>query len=137
MNKERAAMTGALGAAFLVSSCCLGPTLFIVFGVSAGALSGLSVLEPYQPFFFTAGAACLGYAAWRIYWKPATWKPAQVTQPAQPAEVAAAECGDDACAPGSTQRRATRAMFWISLVAFAVGVGYPFALEAYLKMGAN
>ena len=114
MKKEPIATGGALGLSFLIASCCLGPAMFLLFGVSVGALGALSVLEPYQPYFIGAGVLALGFAGYQIF---------------RPAEVGA-DCGDDACAPDSQSRRFTRRFFIVAVVLFVVATAYPYVLSA-------
>jgi mercuric ion transport protein len=57
MRRETLAAGGAIGAAVLIASCCLAPTLFLLLGVSVGALSTASALEPYRPIFIAFGGA--------------------------------------------------------------------------------
>jgi mercuric ion transport protein len=116
MKKETLATGGALGLSVLIASCCIGPAMFLLFGVSVGALGALSVLEPYQPYFIGAGVVALGFAGYQIF---------------RPAE-ADADCGDDACAPDSQSRRFTRRFFIVALVFFAVASVYPYVLNALL-----
>ncbi len=85
MRGERLATGGAIGASLLIASCCVAPTLFLLFGVSLGALGSLSALEPYRPAFIAVGGAALLYAGRRIY---------------SPARSDAEDCADDSCAPG-------------------------------------
>ncbi len=109
MKKETLATSGALGLSVLVASCCIGPTLFLLFGVSVGSLSMFSVLEPYQPVFISAGFVALGFAGYRIFRE-------------SPAEEA---CADDACAPDSRSRRFTRRFFIVAVVLFMGAAFYP------------
>ena len=120
ISKETIATTGVIGAALLAASCCLAPALFILFGISAGALTQLGVLEPYRPIFIAAGGFCLVAAGWWIY----GWR-----------ERPAAACADDQCATNSPRQRRTRLLFWISAAAFAAAVIYPYALSLYLTHG--
>ena len=116
MKKETLATSGALGLSFLIASCCLGPALFLLFGVSVAALGALSVLEPYQPYFIGAGALALGFAGYQIF---------------RPVEVDA-ECGDDACAADSQSRQFTRRFFIVTVVFFTAATVYPYVLNALL-----
>jgi mercuric ion transport protein len=50
----------------LIALCCIGPALFLLFGVSVGALGMFSVLEPYQPIFIGAGLPALAFPDYRI-----------------------------------------------------------------------
>lgn len=114
ISKETIATTGVIGAALLAASCCLAPALFILFGVSAGALTRFTALEPYRPLFMATGGLCLLAAAWWIYGRRA----------------ATPTCADGQCAPHAPRPRRTRLLFWISAAAFAAAVIYPLALGA-------
>jgi len=57
-------ITGAVVAAILASTCCLGPLLFLVFGISAGSLSFLQVLAPYHDYFALVAVGVVGYLWW-------------------------------------------------------------------------
>ncbi len=116
MKKETLATGGALGLSVLIASCCLGPTLFLLFGVSVGALGAFSVLEPYQPYFMGAGVLALGFAGHQIF---------------RSAEMDT-DCGDDACAPDSRSRRFTRRFFIVAVVLFMGAAAYPYVLNALL-----
>ncbi len=110
-KRETLATGGVLGLSALIASCCLGPALFLVFGVSAGALGSLSVFEPVRPYLIVVGGALLLYAGVRLY----------RTSPA----AADAECADDACAPGSPARRLSRRLFWVASGLYVLAVAYP------------
>ncbi len=116
MNKETLATSGALGLSVLIASCCIGPTLFLLFGVSVGALGMFSPLEPYQPIFIGAGLVALGFAGYRIFRTSPTGE----------------ECAHDACAPGSRTRRFTRRFFIVAVVLFVGAAAYPYVLNALL-----
>ena len=116
MKKETLATSGVLGLSVLIASCCIGPTLFLLFGVSVGALGALSVLEPYQPVLIGAGLAALAFAGHRIFRD-------------SPAEEA---CADDACAPDSRSRQFTRRFFIVAVVLFMGAAAYPYVLNALL-----
>ncbi len=116
MKKETLATGGAIGLSVLIASCCIAPALFLVFGVSIGALGALSALEPYQPYFIAAGALALGFAGHQIFRSAET----------------DADCGDDACAPDSRSRRLTRRFFLLAVVLFVGAAAYPFVLNALL-----
>ncbi|MFQ5515429.1 MAG: mercuric transporter MerT family protein [Myxococcota bacterium] len=118
MKKETLATGGVLGLSFLVASCCLAPAVFILFGVSVGALGALEALEPYRPIFIALGTGALLYAGVRLY------------RPGSPSDDA--ECADRICAPGAGSRRRTRALFTIAAVVFVVSIVYPYVLAALL-----
>ncbi len=116
MKKETLATGGALGLSVLIASCCIGPTLFLLFGVSVGALGAFSVLEPYQPIFIGAGLVALAFAGYRIFRE-------------SPAEEASA---DDACAPDSRSRKFARRFFIVAVVLFMGAAAYPYVFNALL-----
>ncbi len=116
MRKETLATGGAIGLSVLIASCCIAPTLFLLFGVSIGALGALSTLEPYQPYFIGAGVLALGFAGHQIF---------------RPAEIDAA-CADDACAVDSQSRRVTRRFFFLAVALFVGAATYPYVLIALL-----
>jgi mercuric ion transport protein len=57
---------GALGTALVFATGCLGTKALVFLGISSGALSGLSALEPYRPLLLAVGAAALAVGLWRI-----------------------------------------------------------------------
>lgn len=116
MKRETLATGGVLGLSVLIASCCLGPALFLLFGVSAGALGSLSVFEPVRPYLIVVGGVLLLYAGVRIF---------------RSGPVAGqAECADDACAPRSPARRLSRRLFWVASGIYLVAVAYPTVLAA-------
>ena len=118
MRKETLAAGGAIGASLVIASCCLAPALFLLFGVSVGALGMLSALEPVRPFFMALGGAALVYAAWRVR-RPPSGDPDPL-------------CSDTSCAPGSRTLRRTRRFVAIAFVLYGLAVAYPYLLEAVL-----
>ncbi|MCF6172465.1 MAG: sulfurtransferase TusA family protein [Campylobacteraceae bacterium] len=54
-------ITGSLISAFLASTCCLAPFLFLVFGVSMSSLSFLQFLAPYSIYFTLFSILLIGY----------------------------------------------------------------------------
>jgi mercuric ion transport protein len=116
MKKETLATGGAIGLSVLIASCCIAPTLFLVFGVSIGALGALSALEPYQPYFIGAGVLALAFAGQQIF---------------RSADIGA-DCGNDACAPDSRSRRLTRRFFFLAVVLFVGAAAYPYVLNVLL-----
>ena len=116
MKKETLATGGAIGLSVLIASCCIAPTLFLVFGVSIGALGVLSALEPYQPYFTAAGALALGVAGHQIFRSAET----------------DADRGDEACAPDSGSRQFTRRLFFVAVAFFGLAIAYPYLLNIVL-----
>ncbi len=118
MKKESLATGGAIGASLLIASCCLAPALFLLFGVSVGALGALTSLEPYRPFFIAVGGLALLYAGWRIYQADPSGRDAVRTQ--------------ETCAPDSPTRRRVRRLFGVAVGIYLVAIGYPYLIEALI-----
>ena len=61
VGKTIATAAGGVGAAFTSALCCAGPLLAVTMGVSG---AGLSVFEPFRPYFLGATAffLVLGFA---------------------------------------------------------------------------
>jgi mercuric ion transport protein len=116
MRKETLATGGAIGLSVLIASCCIAPTLFLLFGVSVGALGALSALESYQPYFIGVGVLALGLAGHQIF---------------RSGDIEA-DCGGDAYAPDSRSRRLMRRFFFLAVVLFVGAVAYPYVLNALL-----
>ncbi|HHL40871.1 MAG TPA: mercuric transport protein [Deltaproteobacteria bacterium] len=103
--KRRLLSIGGMATALLASACCLGPALFLAFGITGlGFLSGLEPLRPYMlglTFVFVA-------AAWHYAYGKGS-----------------------GCGPGGSceprARRINRLLFWI-LAGFALfGLAFPYA----------
>lgn len=100
---------GGMVTAFLASACCIGPALFLGFGITGiGYLSRFEWLRPYfilLTFVFVSLAYRYAYGKGSACWP------------------------DGACNPAA--RRINRILFWV-LVGFAVfGLGFPY-LSAWL-----
>jgi mercuric ion transport protein len=108
ITEDRLGPIGTLLSAALVASCCLGPVLFLLFGASIGALGALVALEPYRPYFITAGLGFWGYGFHRLY----------LRQPAT---------GGVECTTGSCERPSSgaRALLWIALAVLLLAITYP------------
>ena len=57
---------GAIGAAFLASLCCIGPLMFVAFGVGAGLAS---TFEPLRPVFTTLTVGLIAFGFCIVYGK--------------------------------------------------------------------
>ncbi len=111
MQKTMAGIWGSLVPSFLVSVCCLGPTLYVLFGVSVGGLSVFAPLEPYRPFFMLAAVGLLGYAFHRLYIRPSRF-----------------DCVEN----GRSSLRTNRFLFWVASFVFVIAVLYPVVLPYFL-----
>ena len=110
MQKGLLSTVGSLVPSFLVSTCCLGPTVYVLFGVSVGGLSVFAPLEPYRPLFMVGAVALLGYAFYHLYVRPPTFT----------------------CVENGRSRLTTpRLLFWIASVLFMVAALYPAVLQHF------
>ena len=94
-------------AAILASTCCLGPLVLLMLGVSGAWIGNLTTLEPYRPLFVVAAVVALLFAYRQIF-RPAA-----------------------ACTPGEVcavpQVRTTyKALFGLVAVLILVAVSFPF-----------
>lgn len=112
MRKEVISSVGSLVPAFLVSTCCLGPTLYVLFGVSVGGLSIFTPLEPYRPAFMLVAVGLLGYAFHHLYIRPPQF-----------------DCVED----GRSALRTSRIVFWIASLVFVAAALYPVVLPHFVS----
>ncbi len=112
MQKGFLSTVGSLIPTFFVSTCCLGPTVYVLFGVSVGGLSVLAPLEPYRPLFMVGAIALLGSAFYHLYVRPP-----------------ALACVEQGHAPLKKQRL----LFWVASVLFIVAALYPLVLPHFFS----
>lgn len=67
MKSANISNLGTIIVSFLAASCCIGPAIFVVFGVSFGFLGKFSFLEPFKPYFLGLGFLMLGFSFWKLY----------------------------------------------------------------------
>ncbi|MEH6531840.1 MAG: mercuric transporter MerT family protein [Photobacterium frigidiphilum] len=60
-------LIGGMIAAIGAGLCCAGPFILLLLGISGSWISGLTLLEPYRPFFIIAVIVTFLLAARRIY----------------------------------------------------------------------
>jgi len=112
MQKGFLSTVGSLIPSFLVSTCCLGPTVYVLFGVSVGGLSVFAPLEPYRPLFMVGAVALLGSAFYHLYVRPPAFA-----------------CVEN----GSSPLRRHRLLFWVASVVFMVAAVYPMLLPHFFS----
>lgn len=110
-NGGGALVAGGL-AAILASTCCLGPLILVMLGISGVWIGNLAVLEPYRPIFIGVALIALAFA-WRRIYRPAT-----------------------ECAPGEVcavpqVRRTYRWIFWIVAVLVLVAFAFPYVVPYF------
>lgn len=65
-------------AAILASTCCLGPLVLLLLGVSGAWIGNLTALEPYRPLFIVVAAAALFFASRQIFRPAVACRPGEV-----------------------------------------------------------
>jgi len=64
------AATGVIGA-LVASSCCIGPIVLLLLGVSGAWISNLTALEPYKLAFALVSIGFIGLGFRQVYFRPA------------------------------------------------------------------
>lgn len=62
-----ATMVAAIAAAVASSLCCIGPLIYLVFGVSAASVAGLAQYEWLQLPMLVLSSALIILGFWRLY----------------------------------------------------------------------
>lgn len=99
-------------AAILASTCCLGPLVLVMLGVSGAWISSLTTLEPYRPIFLSAALIALFLAYRRIL---------RVATACEPGEV---------CAVPQV-RTAYKVMFWGVAALVVIALAFPYVLPLF------
>ena len=93
-------------AAILASTCCLGPLVLLMLGISGAWIANLTALEPYRPIFMSVAAVAL-FFSYRHIFRPAV----------------ACQAGEVCAVP---EVRATyKILFWLAVALLLVAVSYP------------
>lgn len=109
MRKGILAGFGGVGAAVLGSLCCVGPLLFVTFGIGAGLAS---TFEPLRPLFGVLMLAMFAVAFWAVYGRRAV-------------AVDGASCAPgEACAVLRSRAR-EKALLWIAALLAVVFWTFP------------
>jgi len=106
-----ALFTGGV-AAILASTCCLGPLLLVMLGVSGAWIGKLRVMEPYNHYFIAVALVAMVFAYRRIY-RPA--------QDCKPGEV---------CAIPQV-RESYKIIFWVVAALILLALGYPYVIPYF------
>ena len=110
-RKTLLAGIGGIGAAIAGTLCCLGPLIFVTFGVGAGLAA---TFEPLRPIFGVLMLAAFALAFYSIYGKRAA---------SNSAEDAACASGEACAIPRSRTRE--KAILWTALVVAIVVWTFP------------
>ncbi|GIX11805.1 mercuric transporter MerT family protein [Elioraea sp.] len=60
---------GVIGA-ILASTCCIGPLMLLMLGVSGAWIGNLTALEHYKPYFAAAALVFIGLGFRQVYVRP-------------------------------------------------------------------
>lgn len=110
-NTRGALFTGGL-AAFLASTCCLGPLVLVTLGISGAWIGNLTALEPYRPIFIGTSLVAMFFAARQIF------RPIQACKPG--AVCAVSQVGT-----------IYRIIFWMVTAWVLVALGIPYAMPFF------
>lgn len=69
-TKGRGALFVGGLAAMVASTCCLGPLVLLMLGISGAWIANLTALEPYRPIFIGVAAVAL-FLSYRQIFRPA------------------------------------------------------------------
>lgn len=102
-------LAGALLAALMSSLCCLGPLVYLIFGVSAASFSGLHKLSWLQWPMMAVSLFLLALGFWRLYLSSKPYCSAFLS------------------------RRAMTILYWLALPMVLIMLFYPFLLPYVLE----
>lgn len=109
------ASVGGIGAAFLASLCCIGPLVFVAFGVGAGLAS---TFEPFQSMFTVLTIIFLAVGFYTVYGKKGGSLPGKAT------DADAGSASIDRCVvPG--KRKSDKVILWVATVLAALLLTFP------------
>ncbi|MGE0392061.1 MAG: mercuric ion transporter MerT [Vicinamibacterales bacterium] len=98
--------------AILASTCCLGPLILLMLGISGAWIGTLTALEPYRPVFIGSAVVALLLAYRQIFRPVAECRPGEV------------------CAVPEV-RTTYKALFGLVVVLLAIALGYPFVAPCF------
>lgn len=109
---DRGALAVGGVAALLASSCCLGPLVLVMLGLSGAWIGRLTLFEPYRPIFLGVALVAMAFAYQRIF------------------------RADPVCVPGEVcampQVKTTyKAAFWIVAALVLVALGFPYVMPLF------
>ena len=99
-------------AAILASTCCLGPLVLVLLGVSGAWIGNLTALEPYRPVFIGASLVALGFAYRQIFRSAQTCSPGEV------------------CAIPQV-KTTYQLIFWVVAALVVVAMAFPYVLPLF------
>jgi mercuric ion transport protein len=106
-------LIGSFIAAIIASLCCVGPLLFITFGVGGAWVAQLTKFEAVRPFFILVSIALLGSAFYRLYLSPQACIPGAI------------------CAAPKTLK-IHRIIFWTSSISLLGLIATPWIMSSFI-----
>jgi mercuric ion transport protein len=107
----RSSLTIAGLSAVLASTCCVGPLVLLMLGISGAWIGNLTALEPYRPLFIGVALVAL-FFAWRRIFRPVP-----------------CASGDTCAVPKF--RTAYRIVFWIVAALVLVALVFPYVIPMF------
>ena len=108
----RGALFAGGAAAILASTCCLGPLVLLMLGVSGAWIGNVTALEPYRPIFIATAVVALFFATRHIF------RPAMACRPGE------------VCAVPQVQTT-YKALFGIVVALVLIAVSFPFVAPLF------
>lgn len=68
--KSRSSLWIGVLAALGASTCCLGPLVLLMLGISGAWIGNLTALEPYRPLFIILSLGFIAYVFYQLYIRP-------------------------------------------------------------------
>jgi len=103
---SKGTLIGGIIAGIAASTCCLGPLVLLMLGISGSWIGNLSALEPYRPIFIGLTLVFLGLAFRKLYFIPQA-------------------CAADAPCARPANLRKQRIAFWVVSVFVLVVISFP------------
>ena len=107
------ASLGAMGAALVASLCCIGPVLFVTFGVGAGLASRF---EPLRPVFALISVGLLAIGFYTVYGGK---------RPLAHGASTASECALDGACGVPRHRTRDKVLLWIGTAVALLLLTFP------------
>ena len=104
---SKATLIASILAGVAASTCCIGPLVLLMLGISGTWIGNLSAMEPFRPYLMGVTLVLLGLAFRKLYLVPQT------------------SCAVDAPCSTPTNLRKQRITFWIVSVAVMLIMTFP------------
>lgn len=114
-GRGQLASVGGIGAAFLASLCCIGPLVFVAFGVGAGLAS---MFEPLRPIFTIVTILLLAVGYYTVYGKKGERLSGETGD-------AGAECAVNGSCELPAKRKSDKVILWVATVLAALLLTFP------------